>query len=142
MVDYTKGLTFDTLRNANIARIPTFKNAHGELAHTEPDGSDWGPAEWLQALVGELGEYANKRKKFDRGDLSLEEFRVEAAKELADVQIYLDILAMRCLDTKKHADPKGVNLGKATLDKFNEVSVRVDSPVFIDTNGRHVKFAK
>ena len=92
------GITFDTLRGANSARLPQFKNKHGALAHGRPDGSDWTPAQWLQAVVGELGEYANIRKKFERGDLNFKQYEVEAAKELADVQTYLDILAKRCLD--------------------------------------------
>jgi|GEM_PF-1820623 len=125
----TDGLTFNSLRGANQARLPEFRNKHGELAHSQRDGSDWSPAQWLQAVVGELGEFANLRKKFERGDLSAEEYATEAAKELADVQTYLDILAMRCLDANGVAHPTGVNLGKATMDKFNEVSERVNSSV-------------
>lgn len=45
-------LTFDALRQANRARLPHFKNALGQPAHSEPDGSDWSDAEWLQAVVG------------------------------------------------------------------------------------------
>lgn len=125
-------LIFQELRVANKARLPEFKNKHGQPAHSKADGSDWSPAQWLQAVVGELGEYANIRKKFERGDLSFEEYRVAAAKELADVQTYLDILALRCLDatdgTPHHC---GVDLGQATIEKFNEVSVRVASNVRI-----------
>ena len=121
----TDGLTFNTLREANLSRLPLFKNKHGELAHSKSDGSDWTPAQWLQAVVGELGEYANKRKKFERGDLTEEEFRREAASELADVVTYLDILAFQL----------GVNLGQATIDKFNEVSDRVDCNIFIRPDG-------
>lgn len=126
-----KGLSFSVLRQANKARLPQFRNPKGELVLSKPDGSDWTPAQWLQAVIGELGEYANKRKKFERGDISLEEFTVEAQKELADVQTYLDILAMRCLDTPQAAHPSGVDLGQATVDKFNEVSGRVGSDVRI-----------
>lgn len=50
----TNGLSFNTLRAANTQRLPQFKNKLGESAHTEPDGSDWCPAQWLQALVGEV----------------------------------------------------------------------------------------
>ena len=114
-------LTFDALRAANIARLPQFKNSKGEPAHTEPDGSDWSPAQWLQAMVGEVGEYANFRKKFERGDISAYEFNYAARKELADIQIYLDLLAFN-LD---------IDLGQATVEKFNEVSVRVGSDVFL-----------
>jgi NTP pyrophosphatase (non-canonical NTP hydrolase) len=118
-------LTFDQLRNANRLRISQFKNSRGGLAHTMYDGSDWSPAQWLQAVVGELGEYANFRKKFERGDIDLSEFQIHAGKELADVQIYLDILAMRCLDTPFGATYNGVDLGQATIHKFNERSCRI-----------------
>jgi len=130
------GLTFRALREANAARLPEFRNRHGELAHSQPDGSDWSPSQWLQAVVGELGEYANVRKKYERGDLTAEEYAVEAAKELADVQTYLDILARRCLDTPNGvAHHRGIDLGQATTDKFNEVSRRVCSTVYIGSDG-------
>lgn len=120
----TDGLTFNTLRDANAARIPTFRNSRGELCHNA-DGSDWSLNDWLTATMGELGELANVLKKVRRGDFTLGALRPEIAKELADVQIYLDILAFRC----------GVDLGRATIDKFNEVSNRVKSPVFIRDDG-------
>ena len=117
----TNGLSFNTLRDANMKRLPTFKNKHGELAHSDPEGRDWSPAQWLQATTGELGEYANVRKKFERGDLSQQEFIEQAAGELADVATYLDILAFQL----------GINLGEAIRDKFNTVSERVGSPIYI-----------
>jgi NTP pyrophosphatase (non-canonical NTP hydrolase) len=123
----TNGLTFNALRGANRARLPLFKNKHGLFAHSEPDGSDWTPAQWLQAVVGELGEYDNVRKKFERGDLTYEEFQAMAASELADVATYLDILAYRV----------NVDLGQAIMDKFNEVSERVDAPVRLDADDWH-----
>jgi NTP pyrophosphatase (non-canonical NTP hydrolase) len=123
----TNGLTFNTLREANLKRLPLFKNKHGELAHSKPDGSDWSPAQWLQAVVGELGEYANVRKKFERGDLTQAEFSKMAAEELADVQIYLDILAFQI----------GVDLGQATIDKWNAVSDRVGVFIHIDADDWH-----
>jgi len=136
----TNGLSFNVLREANKRRLPQFKNKHGGLAHSKTDGSDWSPAQWLQAVIGELGEYANERKKFERGDLTLPEFAEKARKELADVQIYLDILARRCLDYAEdigpaRVHPDGVDLGRATIDKFNEVSVRVGSEVRIRDDG-------
>jgi NTP pyrophosphatase (non-canonical NTP hydrolase) len=98
------------------------------LARTEKfkECRTWTRAEWLQALVGEVGELANYFKKIDRGDYTLyAEKQVDVAKELADIQIYLDLLAYKC----------GVNLGEATTAKFNEVSVRVSSRVRIDHDG-------
>jgi NTP pyrophosphatase (non-canonical NTP hydrolase) len=113
-------LTFDALRAANAARIPLFRNARGEPCHNH-DGSDWSAADWLMALTGELGELANFLKKVKRGDFTQGEAAPHVAKELADVQIYLDLLAFRL----------GVDLGAATVQKFNEVSRRVKCDVFI-----------
>jgi hypothetical protein len=53
--------------------------------------------------------------------MTMDEARPAIGKELADVQTYLDILAFQC----------GVDLGDATVEKFNEVSDRVDCGVFI-----------
>jgi NTP pyrophosphatase (non-canonical NTP hydrolase) len=112
-------LTFKALRAANMKRLPLFKNAKGLPAHSEPDGSDWALSAWANAVCGELGEAANLIKKIERGDFTLEEKREALGKELADVQTYLDILAFRA----------GVDLGVATIDKFNEVSDRVGCDV-------------
>lgn len=133
-------LTFAVLRAANRARIPQFKDCHGRTAHGAVDGSDWSPAQWLQAVVGELGEYANIRKKFERGDLTFEQYAPMAAKELADVQIYLDLLAQRALDYDvpqgaRMVHPDGIDLGAAVVAKFNEVSVRVGATVEILDHG-------
>jgi len=123
----TDGLTFNTLRGGNKARLPQFKNKQGALAHSKADGSDWSPAQWLQAVMGELGEYANERKKFERGDHDLDEFLTRAKKELADVVIYLDLLCMQL----------GIDLGQAVIEKFNEVSSRVGSNVYISADDWH-----
>lgn len=118
-------LSFDILRKANQERLLQFKNPKGELVHRKPDGSDWGLAQWCNAVTGELGEAANIIKKVERGDYSLDEARESLAKELADVVTYLDLLAFRA----------GVDLGEATVQKFNEVSTRVGSTVFITDSG-------
>ena len=123
-------LSFDVLRAANTARLPTFKNAKGELSHPVRDGhnDNWSLNDWCTAVTGELGEAANILKKIRRGDFTLEEARIELAKELADVQIYLDLLALAA----------GINLGQATVDKFNEVSVRVGSIIGIYYDGSDI----
>lgn len=115
------GITWKELEAANLKRIPEFRNRRGELSHSEADGSDWSPAQWLQAVLGELGEYANVRKKFERGDIDAPDFAELAAHELADVVIYLSILAFQ-LD---------IDLDAAVRDKFNVVSDRVGSRVYI-----------
>lgn len=125
----TNGLTFNALRGANCARLPEFKNARGEPAHSEPDGSDWTLSAWSNAVLGELGEAANIIKKVERGDLTLDEARPALAKEFADVATYLDILAFRA----------GIDLGRATIDKFNEVSNRVGSRVYLAEDDWHYR---
>lgn len=189
---------FVTLREANLARLPTYHNSKGQQAHTHKAGKDWSTAQWLQAVVGELGEYANCRKKLERGDMDLQEFIPLAQAELADILTYLDILALQhdvdftisamtkinlaipkhptpadwvqliVVHLGKYADmiqPKDedqwreknrfiegaarnlnsvvlclinlalqleINLGEATFVKFNVISERIGSPVFID----------
>src|SRR5882672_11490735 len=100
-------LTFNELRQANIARLPVFKNSLGEPAHSEPDGSDWSLSGWANAVMGELGEASealghyvalgqimkhlgragNLIKKIERANYTLEQKRQELGKELADVQV-------------------------------------------------------
>lgn len=123
----TDGLTFRTLRDANIKRLPLFKNNKGVLAHSKKDGSDWSPAQWLQAIVGELGEYANLRKKVERGDITFEEAKPLLADELADVVIYLDILATQL----------GITLGEAVMQKWNKTSIKAGVNMYIDAEDWH-----
>ncbi|MBR2813452.1 MAG: hypothetical protein IKE60_02295 [Reyranella sp.] len=73
-------MTFATLREANIVRLPRFKNKKGLPAHSKPDGSDWALSTWCNAVLGELGELANLIKKVERGDLTLDEAREAAAR--------------------------------------------------------------
>ena len=114
-----KELTFRQLREANIKRLPEFRNSKGELAHKFPDGSDWTLSDWCTALTGELGEAANIIKKIRRGDVELVDVRAKLADEFADIQTYLDILAFQA----------NIDLGKAVIHKFNRVSARVGSSV-------------
>jgi NTP pyrophosphatase (non-canonical NTP hydrolase) len=126
----TNGLSFRTLREANRKRLPQFRNALGEIAHTETDGSDWTAADWLTATVGELGELANVMKKVRRGDLTMEEANEMLRHEIADTMTYLDILALRL----------GIDLGEAVREKFNIVSRRVGAKVFIGYDDDWHKF--
>jgi hypothetical protein len=92
------GLTFDDLRAANLQRLPEFRNKHGDLAHARPDGSDWCPAQWFQAFIGEVGEFAALRVAFEAGEISWPTYREKARKELADIVTYLDLLSARAMD--------------------------------------------
>lgn len=117
---------FRTLQEAMAIRLPQFKNKAVEYAN---DGSDWSDAQWLQALVGELGEYANLKKKIERGDFPIDEKRADLGKELADVVMYLVILASRL----------NIDLDSAIVNKFNEVSERIGADVFLGPNGIYQK---
>lgn len=205
-------LPLSTLRAANTRRLPQFKNKHGVPAHAAPDGSDWNPAQWLQAFIGEVGEFCRARIQYEQGLITFEEYAVQAAKELADAQTYLDLLALRCLDVVKgdgstgtrpdaagyflelianlgeyannrkkldrgdhtpeqfrfmkqeslysarvllehlhkhvhehdkplpvqQAHPHGVDLDRAVVDKFNEISNRVGAQVYLHRQGTGV----
>jgi len=85
---------------------------------------DWTLSDWSNALAGEAGEACNIIKKVRRGDfISTTHLNVEArgllADELADVFIYLNLLAARA----------GIDLGAAIVKKFNEVSDKKGSEV-------------
>ncbi|WP_059296123.1 MazG-like family protein, partial [Pseudomonas syringae group genomosp. 3] len=94
------GLSFQELRQANVKRLASSKYKLCE--------QNWQSAHWMNALTGEVGECANIIKKVDRGDYSLEAALPNIARELADIQCYLDILAFKL----------GIDLGAATVSKF------------------------
>lgn len=81
-------ITFESLRQANVDRVTEF--GHGNL----DDG--WNVAEWGNAIAGETGELCNVLKKFirqtelDPDPITLTEM---AAEEMAEVVIYIDLLA-------------------------------------------------
>lgn len=121
MLDITRtDLSLQELSDAHFARRPFYKNKTGKLIY--PDGVDtWTDSDYFNALVGEVGEYANWQKELLRGNITQEEYDRESTKELADIVSYAVMLA----------DRKGVNLSTAIRDKFNEVSDRVGCPVKI-----------
>lgn len=79
----------------------------------------WSLSDWFTATLGELGEAANIAKKLNRirdgipgNKETEEELRAKLARELADVFIYLDLLAQAA----------GVNLPEAVREAFNAKS--------------------
>ncbi len=102
----TYGLTFETLRDANVERNDT----------SWPQCAMWTPTDWGCAAAGEMGEACNLLKKMLRGDtVPLR----DVGYEIADVVIYLDLLAAKL----------NIDLGEAVRAKFNVVSKRVNSVV-------------
>ncbi len=134
---YGDSNTFRGLRTVNVRRCE---------ASFHPV-KDWSPCDWMTAVAGEVGEAANIVKKLKRieteslnspANIGLLELVPEAERErdmdtmkiqvlhelkrrlgheLADVVIYLDLLAAR-LD---------IDLGAAVIEKFNMTSEKVGS---------------
>lgn len=103
------------LRRLNLQRVPYFGH---ELR-------DWSGPTWGNALAGETGELCNVLKKLHRGDFGLDESAQywEAVRdllkpEIADVAIYLDLLAVSF----------GVDLQEAIREKWNASSEKVGFP--------------
>jgi NTP pyrophosphatase (non-canonical NTP hydrolase) len=87
--------------------------------------TSWSESDWFTALAGEVGELGNVIKKMNRVRDGMQQNAVDPAKlrqmaadELADVYLYLDLLAQRL----------GVSLPEAIQSKFNAVSVREGFP--------------
>jgi NTP pyrophosphatase (non-canonical NTP hydrolase) len=104
-------LDFTTLRDANVRRC-------NQVFHKL---DAWDLPRWGNAVAGETGELCNVIKKIDR-DGSTPELLIKLRKEAADVLIYLDLLAARAR----------FDLGQAVKEKFNEVSMKRLSNVFLD----------
>ena len=92
--------------------------------------NDWSPTDWACAMAGECGEACNAIKKIKRMETrtntakdpqTYEEAVSIVGDELADMVIYADLLAARL----------GIDLGAAVVRKFNAVSERMRSTVFI-----------
>ena len=120
-------LRFEDLRAVNVRRCEDV--FHPLFSWTETD--------WACALAGEIGELCNlikKRRRLNPGVGEASKFiefgvyGTAAIDEMADVVIYLDLLAARM----------GVDLGAAIRKKFNEVSCRRGSAVLLPeaTDGR------
>jgi NTP pyrophosphatase (non-canonical NTP hydrolase) len=106
-------LSFKRFQVANEERQLGFINKHGQTF------APYSGLELAGAAAGELGEMANLVKKVRRGDVSLDEAREAIGKEIADTVTYLSLLASY----------HGVDLESAVVQKFNEVSDRVNSSV-------------
>ena len=103
------------LRRVNESRADRF--GHGGLH--EDDG--WSAMQWGCALAGEVGELCNEVKKLERqlpSDPSPEELKGAIAEEMADVIIYLDLLAAKL----------NIDVEASVKAKFNKVSEKLGFP--------------
>lgn len=122
-------LSFKTLREANKLRQRLYRNNKGRLIRAD---LNWSIADWVLAFTGEFGEACNLLKKIHRDDIDPNsplyvELKARIASELADAQIYLDLLAMKA----------GVDLGEAVETTFNLKSDEIRTPVKIVNNRVH-----
>lgn len=102
------GLTFKELSDANIVRCQM---------SFHPIRS-WSETDWGCAVAGEVGEMCNLLKKRLRGEnIPIDDL----GKEIADAVTYLDLLCSHL----------GISLEKCVLEKFNEVSDRIGSNIYL-----------
>lgn len=114
--------TFQEVNKRNVAR--TIKNWHSEGLE------EWSVAEWGCALAGETGELCNILKKYkrlegDESDKAVEAKMTligEAAEEIGDVYVYLDLVA----------EVLGLDIYTCIRDKFNKESDRAGSDIRLD----------
>lgn len=117
-------LTFEALRTANVARC--------EESYHPID--DWSPTDWACAMAGECGEACNEVKKLRRAETSKIDRNMERtdrinliADELADLIIYVDLLAAR-LD---------IDLSHAVMSKFDLTSSKIGSSQLLYKRGNN-----
>lgn len=105
------------------------------------------PSQRLMEMMAHLGEYANERKKYMRGDLPLADFNTLRAKLLNQTGYALsrlfehidgDFERPNLCDKVTQAHPDGIDISAAVVSKFNEVSDRVKASVKLNSDdGEH-----
>ena len=112
-------LTFREFSLLNRARCESKDGFNHDL-------KSWSLSDWMTATMGEIGEAANIAKKLNRvrdgipgNKETPEELRAAFAKEIADVFIYLDLLAQS----------QGFALEDVVPMKFNETSRKIGCPL-------------
>lgn len=119
------------MADLTLAKIAEQNRARCVRWHGDGTGASeyeaWGGADWSNAMCGEAGEAANVVKKMRRHETrrqggphaplpyntaDWEHLRSALADELADVVLYLDLLA----------DHYDIDLEQAVREKFNRVS--------------------
>lgn len=115
---YEAPVSIRRLQELNRQRTLLYPNPKGETKHS---GQDWSLNDWMVATMGELGEAANLLKKVRRHDFTISSVRKKLAHELADVVIYIVLLADKC----------GIDLEDAVREKFNARSRKLKLDFFL-----------
>lgn len=126
-------LTFEEVRRINRSRCERW---HPGFPDDEPSAMSplpWSGADWSNAMCGEAGEAANIVKKLRRLETHVrggpgmsaappehdhEDLMADLADEVADVFLYLDLLATYY----------GIDIADAIVAKFNRKSVEQGFP--------------
>jgi len=114
-------LTFENFARDNYTRCVSPEGFNHKL-------EAWSLSDWFTATMGELGEAANIAKKLNRvrdnipgNKESTDELKTMLQDEVADVFIYLDLLAQS----------QGFSLAEAVINKFNKTSSKIGYPLVI-----------
>lgn len=114
-------LTFKQFSDINVRRCESPDGFNHKL-------NSWSLSDWMTATVGELGEAANVAKKLNRvrdgipgNKLTEAELRDMLRREIADVFIYLDLMARS----------QNIDLEEAVRETFNKKSRELGCPVEI-----------
>lgn len=112
------GVTFEEFSKVNRTRSESPEGFGHKI-------EDWSLSDWFTAVVGELGEAANIAKKLNRvrdgvpgNDKTEDELRKNLRSEIADVFIYLDLLAQS----------QGISLVDAVVETFDAKSQKIGYP--------------
>lgn len=112
-------LTFNGFSIINRMRCEHPQGFHHQL-------ESWSLSDWMTATMGELGEAANIAKKLNRirdgipgNTQTEEELRAAISEEIADVFIYLDLLAQS----------QRLDLATIVREKFNKTSRKMGCPI-------------
>ncbi len=108
-------MTFNAFSAENRARCESPTGFNHKL-------SSWTTSDWFTATLGELGEAANVAKKLNRvrdgivgNKETPDDLRAKLRIELADVYIYLDLLAQH----------EGIDIGQAVREAFDAKSIEI-----------------
>lgn len=105
-------MTFKKLKQSNCLRDAQLDNII----------KNWSETDFGCAIAGEVGEMCNFIKKRRRLNYPKDEtYKKDIMKEIGDIIIYLDLFC----------NVYGVNLEDCVRRKFNEVSIRKSSNIFI-----------
>jgi NTP pyrophosphatase (non-canonical NTP hydrolase) len=111
-------LTIDGFSQMNLSRCVSRNGFNHAL-------DAWSLSDWITAVTGEIGEAANVVKKLNRvrdgirgNTHTEEELRQKLATEIADVYIYLDLLAAAA----------GFRLSEIVATAFDEKSEAIGYP--------------